>query len=268
MLRYLPQPLHPGVLVGRIRLTGSDIDLARDGLVDDGLLLLLQQLDQPFLGADVALDTPVGVVEEAGDGGLLGERRKGDQQALELTRVDVHYRNASSHTSLLGNRLPTIRAPTNESGVKIDGRPKDDHVAAANCQSTDEIDCRLSDFRQGLARPSEQNVTVANARVCRRAVMGNAGFALSDEELVSGIEVAVADAWKSALRLIGLGSSVPLEESTSGPQPPHVPVLRHLTQQSFPRESTGRIGPDARHHASGAPSSICRSNACRTRLMM
>ena len=46
--RHLPQPLHSGILIGRIRLAGSDIDLSRDGLVDSGLLLLLQQLDQPF----------------------------------------------------------------------------------------------------------------------------------------------------------------------------------------------------------------------------
>ena len=45
--------------------TGPDIDLARDRLVDDGLLLLLQQRDQLLLGADVAPDPPVGVVEEA-----------------------------------------------------------------------------------------------------------------------------------------------------------------------------------------------------------
>ena len=47
---------------------------ARNGLVDDGLLLLLQQRDQLLLGADVAPDAPVGVVEEADDGGLFGER--------------------------------------------------------------------------------------------------------------------------------------------------------------------------------------------------
>ena len=37
------------------------------------LPLLLQQRDQLLLGADVALDAPVGVVEVADDGGLLGE---------------------------------------------------------------------------------------------------------------------------------------------------------------------------------------------------
>ena len=67
----LPQPLHAGVLVGWVGLAGPDIDLARHCLVDDGLLLLLQQLDQPFLGPDVAPDAPVGVIEEADDGELV-----------------------------------------------------------------------------------------------------------------------------------------------------------------------------------------------------
>ena len=68
----------PGVLVGRIGLAGSDIDLARHSLVDDDLLLLLQQFDQPFLGPDVAPDVPVSVVEEAGDGSLFGKGWKGN----------------------------------------------------------------------------------------------------------------------------------------------------------------------------------------------
>ena len=82
---HVPQPRKSRVPVGRIASARSDIDLAHDGLVDDGLLLLLQQLDQPFLGADVALDTPVGVVEEAGDGGLLfdgWEGKRGSQKRL------------------------------------------------------------------------------------------------------------------------------------------------------------------------------------------
>ena len=37
MLRYLPEPVRPGVLVGRIGLAGPDMDLPRDRLVDDGL---------------------------------------------------------------------------------------------------------------------------------------------------------------------------------------------------------------------------------------
>ena len=70
----VPQPLHARGLVGRIGLAGADVDLARNGLVDDGLLLLLQQRNQLLLGADVAPDAPVGVVEEADDGGLFRER--------------------------------------------------------------------------------------------------------------------------------------------------------------------------------------------------
>ncbi|MGH8564556.1 MAG: hypothetical protein ACREXW_10915 [Gammaproteobacteria bacterium] len=47
------------------------VEAARYGAVDDRLLLLLQQLDQLLLGADVAPDAPVRVVEEVDDGGLF-----------------------------------------------------------------------------------------------------------------------------------------------------------------------------------------------------
>ena len=70
MHRQDPQPLHTGGLVRRIRPAGSDVDPARDGLVDDDLLLLLQQRNQLLLGTDVAPDPPVGVVEEAPNGSL------------------------------------------------------------------------------------------------------------------------------------------------------------------------------------------------------
>ena len=78
MLRHLPQPFRAGVLVGRVGLAGADVDLTRDGLVDNGLLLFLQQCNQLLFGTDVAPDAPVGVVEIADDGGLLGEGRYGE----------------------------------------------------------------------------------------------------------------------------------------------------------------------------------------------
>ena len=69
----------PDVLLHGVELLlefgGTDVDLARDGLLNDGLLLLLQQLDQFPLGADVALDATVRVVEVTGNGGLFGEGR-------------------------------------------------------------------------------------------------------------------------------------------------------------------------------------------------
>ena len=68
MLRHLPQPLHARRLEPDV-----GVEAAGDGAVDDGLLLLLQQLDQLLLGADVAPDATVHVVEEADDGGLFGD---------------------------------------------------------------------------------------------------------------------------------------------------------------------------------------------------
>ncbi len=68
MHRHLPQPLHPG---GFARHAG--VEAAGDGLLDDGLLLLGQQLDQLLLGPDVAPDAAVHVVEITHDGALFGE---------------------------------------------------------------------------------------------------------------------------------------------------------------------------------------------------
>ena len=86
MLRHVPQPLHAGGLVGRVRL-GVRVDHgpSRRWWMK-GLLLLLQQLDQLLLGADVAPDAPVGVVEIADDGGLFGERGRHPAVILKLLR--------------------------------------------------------------------------------------------------------------------------------------------------------------------------------------
>ena len=62
MRRHVPEPLHAGGLVGRVGPAGADVHLARHGLVDNGLLLLLQQRDQLLLGADVAPNAPFGRV--------------------------------------------------------------------------------------------------------------------------------------------------------------------------------------------------------------
>ena len=67
MLRHVPQALHARRLEADV-----GVKAASDGAVDDGLLLLLQQRNQLLLRADVASDAPVGVVEEADDGGLFG----------------------------------------------------------------------------------------------------------------------------------------------------------------------------------------------------
>src|SRR5690606_10755560 len=47
------------------------VESASHGLVDDGLLLLLQQLDELLLRPDVAPDASVRMIEEADDGGLF-----------------------------------------------------------------------------------------------------------------------------------------------------------------------------------------------------
>src|SRR5438876_10906595 len=52
MRRYMPQPFDAGGLEAHV-----GIDTARDGVVNDPLLLLLQQLDQLLLGTAVAPDS-------------------------------------------------------------------------------------------------------------------------------------------------------------------------------------------------------------------
>jgi len=78
LFRHLPKPFHARVLVNRVRLAGSDINLSCDGLVDDGLFLFLQQRDQLLLGTDVAPDALVNVVEEPNDASLLRKRWNAD----------------------------------------------------------------------------------------------------------------------------------------------------------------------------------------------
>ena len=73
-----PEPLHAGRLEADI-----GVETAGDGAVDDGLLLLLQQLDQLLLGVDVAPNPPVHVVEEPDDGGLLKEGWEGQRRPEE-----------------------------------------------------------------------------------------------------------------------------------------------------------------------------------------
>ena len=68
MLRHVAEPVDAGGLEGDV-----GVEAAGDGMVDDGLLLLLQQGDELALGVDVAADAPVGVVQVADDGGLLWE---------------------------------------------------------------------------------------------------------------------------------------------------------------------------------------------------
>ena len=89
MLRHVPQPLDAGRLVGRVGLAGADVDPARDRLVDDGLLLLLQQRDQLLLGADVASNAPLGVVKKADDGDLFGQGWKGKRTISVFLSVNV-----------------------------------------------------------------------------------------------------------------------------------------------------------------------------------
>ncbi len=84
MLRDVAEPLDARGFEATV-----GVEAAGDGAVDDGLLLLLQQFDQLLLGADVAPDPPVHVVEEADDCGLFTGRRARRWHLLELFPVEA-----------------------------------------------------------------------------------------------------------------------------------------------------------------------------------
>ncbi len=67
MLRHLAQPLDASVLHPHI-----GVQALGDGVADDGLALLLQQVDQLLLLGDQGVDFRGFLVEEGGDGLLLG----------------------------------------------------------------------------------------------------------------------------------------------------------------------------------------------------
>ena len=71
MLGHPLEPLDTGVLVGRIGLAGAHVDLAGDRLVNDGLLLLVEQLDEFLFGADISPNPRVHVVQKPHDGVLF-----------------------------------------------------------------------------------------------------------------------------------------------------------------------------------------------------
>ena len=77
MLRHVAEPLDAGGLEADV-----GVEAAGDGLVDDGLLLFLQQVDELLLGVDVATDAPVHVVQVADDGALFGEGWEGGEKYL------------------------------------------------------------------------------------------------------------------------------------------------------------------------------------------
>ena len=70
MRRHIAKPFDAGRLEWDV-----GIEAAGDGLVDDGLLALGEELDETVFVGDVSLDTGVGAVQVADDGGLLGEGR-------------------------------------------------------------------------------------------------------------------------------------------------------------------------------------------------
>src|SRR5665811_530205 len=68
MRRDVAQPLDAGGLEG-----DGGVEAAGDGAVDDGLLLLLQQLYQLLLGPDIPLYPAIHILQIADNSGLFGD---------------------------------------------------------------------------------------------------------------------------------------------------------------------------------------------------
>lgn len=83
MRRHVAEPLHAGGLE-----RDTEIEPAGDGAVDDVLLLLVEERDQPALSTDGAADAGIGVLEEPDDGGLLLKRRNSE---LECSKSVFRY---------------------------------------------------------------------------------------------------------------------------------------------------------------------------------
>src|SRR3990167_4238841 len=84
MLRNIPQPGD----AGRLELDGG-VNATRDGAVDDGLLLLGQQCNDPTLGPNRPLQPTVRPVQKPPDGELFVKWRQGHVGATHPFIVDV-----------------------------------------------------------------------------------------------------------------------------------------------------------------------------------
>lgn len=77
MLRHVAQPRHAGGLEANIW-----VGAAGDGVMNDGLLLLVEELYKLLLGRDVPSDQPVCVIEKTDDSSLF---RKGRERQLHTS---------------------------------------------------------------------------------------------------------------------------------------------------------------------------------------
>src|SRR5690606_30526489 len=139
MLRHIPQPLHTGGLEADV-----GVEAAGDGAVDDGLLLLLQQLDQLLLGADVPPNPPVRVVEEADDGSLFGEGWKGDMECSKPRFRDCRVGNSHGLCSDPVRECIALTNITHELGYAARGWRENSEAGRAHEVirfGVDKVDC-------------------------------------------------------------------------------------------------------------------------------
>ena len=89
MGRGAPQPFHPAVTVFWVGLAGADVDLAGDGLVDDGLLLLLKQRNQLLPTPNIPINPLNSKIKKPSNSPLLGEWRLGHELYGEISETKV-----------------------------------------------------------------------------------------------------------------------------------------------------------------------------------
>jgi len=79
MFRHVPEPLHARGFEADV-----GIEAASDSAVDDGLLLLLQQLDHLLLSQDVPPNPPIHIIKKPHDRDLFVNGRKARMNSLEV----------------------------------------------------------------------------------------------------------------------------------------------------------------------------------------
>jgi hypothetical protein len=115
MLRHVPQPLYARGLE-----TDVGGEATRYRVVNDNLILLLQQLDQLLLGAYVAPDLSVIIVEKTDDGVLFGEGWHEGLKPVKIIRIKPEP--TFHHTG--GNRLDACLVSWGAKQVMEKPRPR------------------------------------------------------------------------------------------------------------------------------------------------
>ena len=117
MCRHFYRRSDAGWLVGGVGFTGSDVDLSGHDLRDRGPLLLHKERNQLLFGGDVALDAVHRPIEEAGYGGLFGDRRSGYPDRLDCATGQSEARHPVCEDVKLTRDHRTLQSAKQITGI-------------------------------------------------------------------------------------------------------------------------------------------------------